>query len=94
MTFATLSALKRSAVFTRQELDNAEREGELRPLSEVSEAIVAALTPVCAMLDNLPLAIKRKCPELSHVSVETVERTIAEARNELAEQPVLVEAAQ
>ena len=73
-----------------QELDNAERELELRPVFEVSEAIVAALTPVVAMLDNLPVSIKRVCPALSQTGVEKMERAIAESRNELAGSPVLV----
>jgi len=71
-----------------QELDNAEREGKLRPIAEAADAVEAALVPVCAMLDSLPLQIKRECPELSHQSVETMQRTIAKSRNALADEIV------
>jgi len=41
----------------------------LRPIAEAVEALEAALTPVCAMLDSLPLQIKRDCSELSHLII-------------------------
>lgn len=68
-----------------QELDNAETEKRLRPLEEVESAIIQTLSPVAAMLDALPMAIKRDCPELSAYGVERIERTIATARNTLAD---------
>ena len=71
------------------ELTLASEQGRLRPVEEVEEAILAALTPVVGMLDSLPLAIKRECPELSHTAVEQIERTIATARNQLADEDVM-----
>ena len=68
-----------------QEFDNAESEKRLRPVEEVEAAITDTLTPVCAMLDALPMSIKRVCPELSQRAVEMVEREIAKARNQLAD---------
>ena len=74
------------------EISLAAEEGRLCPVEEVETAIIATLTPVVAMLDSLPLTIKRDCPELSHTAVERIERTIATARNNLADEEVMTPA--
>ena len=67
------------------EISLAAEEERLRPVEEVEGAVIGALSPVVAMLESLPLTMKRDCPELSHTTVERMERTIATARNRLAD---------
>ena len=79
-----LTAARRIA----KDIENEATRGRLRPVEEVEAAVIAALSPVSAALDSLPMQIKRDCPELSQRGVEIIERAIAKMRNGLADDDI------
>lgn len=67
-----------------QELDNAERTGELAPLDVMSAQYRSDLTALAALLDAVPMQVKRAWPEVPGVVIDEIDRNLAKMRNDFA----------
>lgn len=66
------------------EMENAERRGELAPVSVLEEVLVRAGTKVAATFDAIPGILKRRLPNLTDADLTIVRRELAKARNAVA----------
>ena len=62
-------------------MENAQRRKELFPLEVLGNALENVVAQICAILDSIPVNIKRKIPELTASDIDIVKREIAKARN-------------
>lgn len=65
----------------RIEMDNAVRRGELAPIDTLRDAIIPAMTQISALMDAIPVKLKREAPHLTASDLEIVKREIANAMN-------------
>ena len=62
------------------ELELALARRQLAPISVIVEAISRSASHACDVLDGIPLAVKRRVPEVDHRVLRIVEEEILEAR--------------
>lgn len=68
----------------RQAMDNAERRGELAPMSWFEEQIAGYTRQLAAMLDALPMRIRQSLPHLTTIDHARIDRLLAEERARMA----------
>ena len=69
----------------RIEMELAVRRGELVHTSAVTERLADAAAQIAAILDSIPVKLKRESPHLTATDIDIVKREIAKARNLAAE---------
>jgi terminase small subunit / prophage DNA-packing protein len=65
----------------RIEMENAVKRGELAPIDTLRDAIIPAMTQISALMDAIPVKLKREAPHLTATDLEIVKREIANAMN-------------
>ena len=65
----------------RIEMENAVKRGELAPIDTLRDAIIPAMTQISALMDAIPVKLKREAPHLTATDLEIVKREIASAMN-------------
>ena len=65
----------------RIEMENAVKRGELAPIDTLRDAIIPAMTQISALMDAIPVKLKREAPHLTASDLEIVKREIASAMN-------------
>jgi terminase small subunit / prophage DNA-packing protein len=69
----------------RIEMELAIKRGEIAPIDSLRDALIPVVSQVAAMLDAVPVKLKREAPHLTATDLEIVKREIANARNLMAE---------
>jgi terminase small subunit / prophage DNA-packing protein len=69
----------------RIEMENAVKRGELAPIDSLRDALVPVVAQIAAILDAVPVKLKREAPHLTAADLEIVKREIARAQNLAAE---------
>ena len=67
-----------------QELKNSQLRKELAPVSVIEWVIGKTGGQISAILDALPLQIKKRCPKLTASGIEVIRREIVKAQNAAA----------
>jgi len=62
-------------------MENAVKRGELAPIDTLRDAIIPAMTQISALMDAIPVKLKREAPHLTATDLEIVKREIANAMN-------------
>ena len=65
----------------RIEMENAVKRGELAPIDTLRDAMIPAMTQISALMDAIPVKLKREAPHLTATDLEIVKREIANAMN-------------
>ena len=65
----------------RIEMENAVKRGELAPIDTLRDAMIPAMTQISALMDAIPVKLKREAPHLTATDLEIVKREIASAMN-------------
>ncbi|TSH93099.1 DNA packaging Nu1 [Verticiella sediminum] len=81
LDLATERARLASAQADKVEMANAVTRGELAPAHVIEEVLSRAGARVAGILDSIPMAVKRRVPELPASSVRYIEEEIARVRN-------------
>ena len=77
---------KEAALARIRQADADEREGRLLKRDEVIQGWATLIRRMAAELDQLPVLMKRNCPDLTHTHLLIVEQTIAKMCNQLSEE--------
>lgn len=64
-----------------QELKNSQLRKELAPVSIIEWTLGKVGSQIAAILDSLPLQIKKRCPKLTASGIEVIRREIVKAQN-------------
>ncbi len=64
-----------------QELKNAQLRKELAPVAVIEWTLGKVGSQIAALLDSLPLQIKKRCPKLTASGIEVIQREIVKAQN-------------
>ena len=65
----------------RIEMENAIKRGEIAPIDSLRDAMIPALTQISAIMDAIPVRLKREAPHLTATDIDIVKREIAAAMN-------------
>lgn len=69
----------------RIEMENAVKRGELAPIDTLRDALVPVVAQIAAILDAVPVKLKRESPQLTATDLDIIKREIAKAQNIAAE---------
>ena len=64
-----------------KELDNAERRKELAPVDLLEWVLSKACSQISAVLETIPLNVKRRVPQLSANAIELIKKEIVRCQN-------------
>ena len=83
--FAIHRAEKEKHLATLRRLEADEREGNLIPLDTLREVMASVAVQIGAVLDTIPVRLRREAPHLTATDLQLVERIITEARSVAAQ---------
>jgi phage terminase Nu1 subunit (DNA packaging protein) len=79
--FAIHRAEKEKHLATLRRLEAEEREGNLMPVDTLRDVMASVATQIGAIMDAIPVRLKREAPHLTATDIEIVKREIAAAMN-------------
>ena len=79
--FAIHRAEKEKHLATLRRLEAEEREGNLMPVDTLRDVMANVAAQIGAIMDAIPVKLKREAPHLTATDIEIVKREIAAAMN-------------
>ena len=79
--FAIHRAEKEKHLATLRRLEAEEREGNLMPVDTLRDVMANVAAQIGAIMDAIPVRLKREAPHLTATDIEIVKREIAAAMN-------------